>query len=89
MAAVLDEDLRNYFRNETICGCDDRYREPFPDVLLAGREEMPFDEAVATIRRGEPDNWGNLFDELTDLTQAGAWPPPHYDPNFWSKRDGR
>lgn len=49
---------------------------------------MPFDEAVATIRRGEPDNWGSLFDELTGLTQADAWPPPHYDPTFWSKRDG-
>jgi hypothetical protein len=89
LAAVRRRDLQNFFRNETICGCDDRYREPFPDVLLGGRREMPFDEAVATIRRGEPDNWGNLFDELTDLTQTGAWPPPHYDHTFWSTRDDR
>ncbi|HPE71875.1 MAG TPA: toll/interleukin-1 receptor domain-containing protein [Candidatus Competibacter sp.] len=91
LAAVRRQDLRNYFRNEMICGCDDRYRESFPDVLLAKRKEMPFDEAVATIRRGEPDNWGNLFDELTDMTNANppAWPPPHYDPTFWSTRDGR
>lgn len=91
LAAVRRRDLQNFFRNATICGCDDRYREQFPDLLLAKRKEMSFDEAVATIRRGEPDNWGNLFDELTDLTNANppAWPPPHYDPNFWSARDGR
>lgn len=77
LAAVRRQDLRNYFRNEAICGCDDRYRESFPELLLGKRKEMPFDEAVNTIRRGEPDNWGNLFDELSDLTQAGAWPPPH------------
>jgi hypothetical protein len=69
LGAVRRQDLRNYFRNEAICGCDDRYREKFPDLLLGGRKEMPFDEAVSTIRRGEPDNWGTLFDELRDLTQ--------------------
>jgi hypothetical protein len=84
LAAVGRQDLRKYFRNETICSCDDRYREQFPDLLLAKRQEMPFDEAVVTIRRGEPDNWGNLFDELTDMTEKGAWPPPHHDPKFWS-----
>ncbi|HRZ22420.1 MAG TPA: hypothetical protein P5326_00100, partial [Candidatus Contendobacter sp.] len=91
LAAVRRRDLQNFFRNETICGCDDRYRESFPDLLLGKRKEMPFDEAVATIRRGEPDNWGNLFDELTDMTNANppAWPPPHYDPTFWSTRDDR
>ncbi len=89
LAAVLPRDLRNYFRNETICGCDDRYRERFPALLLGSRKDMPFDEAVNTIRRGEPDNWGNLFAELQDLTDTGAWPPPHYDANFWSRRDAR
>jgi len=89
LGAVLRRDLRNYFSNEAICGCDDRYREKFPDLLLGGRKEMPFDEAVNSIRRGEPDNWGNLFDELNDLSQTGAWPPPHYDPKFWSRRDAR
>ncbi len=87
LAAVGRQDLRKYFRNETICSCDDRYRELFSDLLLAKRQEMPFDEAVATIRRGEPDNWGNLFDELTEMTQNNAWPPPHYDPKFWRRRD--
>jgi len=89
LAGVRRQDLRNYFRNKTICSCDDRYREQFPDLLLAGRQEMPFDEAVATIHRGEPDNWGNLFDELKEMIQKGAWPPPHYDPKFWSKWDDR
>lgn len=36
LAAVRRRDLQNYFRNETICSCDDRYREPFPDLLLGG-----------------------------------------------------
>lgn len=89
LAAVRRQDLRNYFRNETICGCDDRYRESFPDLLLGGKKEIPFDQAVATIRRGEPDNWGNLFDELTELSQAGTWPPRLKDRDFWSTRDGR
>ena len=39
----------------------------FRVCFLVRRQEMPFDEAVTTIRRGEPDNWGNLFEEL----QAG------------------
>ncbi|MFO1432961.1 MAG: hypothetical protein U1F76_23105 [Candidatus Competibacteraceae bacterium] len=89
LAAVGRQDLRKYFRNETICSCDDRYRERFPELLLAKRQEMPFAEAVATIRRGEPDNWGNLFDELTEMTRNGDWPPPHYDPKFWSNWDER
>ena len=89
LAAVRRQDLRAYFRNETICGCDDRYRETFPDLLLGSRKEMPFDEAVSTIRRGEPDNWGTLFEELRELTRSGAWPPPHYDPSFWRLRDAR
>ncbi|KFB69053.1 toll/interleukin-1 receptor domain-containing protein [Candidatus Accumulibacter vicinus] len=89
LAAVLRSDLRTYFRNETLCGCHDRYREEFPELLLGKRKEMPFDEAVSTIRRGEPDNWGNLVDELKDLAATGAWPPPHYDANFWSRRDAR
>ena len=89
LGAVRRQDLRNYFRNEAVCGCDERYRETFPDLLLGPRKEMPFDEAVSTIRRGEPDNWGNLFDELKDLKQSGAWPPPHDDANFWSPSDAR
>jgi hypothetical protein len=66
-------DLRAYFRNETICGCDDRYRETLSRVCCsARRKEMPFDEAVSTIRRGEPDNWGTLFAELQRTHQAAA-----------------
>lgn len=89
LAAVSLPDLRKYFRNPEICTCDERYREQFPALLLGGRREMPFDEAVSTIRRGDPDNWANLFDELTDLTASKDWPPAHYQPNFWSTRDGR
>jgi len=90
LTTVRRRDLQHYFRNVRVCGCDDRYRELFPDWLLGGRRDMPFDEAVATIRRGEPENWGNLSDELNEMTANGHWPPPQpYDPNFWSQRDGR
>lgn len=87
LSAVTARDLRRYFDNEKICGCDDRYRARFPELLLGGRQAMPFDEAVSAIRRGEPDNWGSFFTELGALTQRGDWPPPHYSPNFWSLRD--
>ena len=88
LTAVRLRDLRGYFRNEQICRCDDRYREQFPEALLAGRKEMHFQEAVATIRRGEPDNWGNLIEELTSMTKSGDWYPKPYDPHFWERRDG-
>jgi hypothetical protein len=87
LSAVRLPDLRKYFRNEAICGCDDRYRDEFPALLLGGRPEMPFDEAVGAIRHGEPDNWGSFFEELQTLTRSGAWPPAHYEPNFWRLRD--
>ena len=69
------QDLRNYFRDRQLCSCDDRYRDEFPQLLLGERRDMPFDEAVTTIRRGEPDNWGNLFEELEEMTPSGDWPP--------------
>lgn len=87
LSAVTTMDLLRYFSDKTNCGCDDRYRRHFPELLLGGRQEMPFDEAVSAIRRGEPDNWGNLLDELKELSKRGDWPPPHYSPNFWSLRD--
>ena len=58
-------------------------------MLLGERRDMPFDEAVDTIRRGYPDNWGNLYTELEEMTQSGAWPPANYDSTFWETRDGR
>ena len=89
LASVRLQDLRNYFQDTQICSCDDRYRREFPRLLLGTRSEMPFDEAVTTIRRGEPDNWGNLYEELRDMTAAGDWPPPSDTLRFWESRDGR
>lgn len=37
LSAVTARDLRRYFSNETICGCDNRYRLDFPELLLGGR----------------------------------------------------
>jgi hypothetical protein len=57
------------------------------EILGAAFGGMP--TAVSTIRRGEPDNWGTLFEELHGLTASGDWPPADYTPNFWESRDGR
>jgi hypothetical protein len=89
LAGVRLQDLRNYFQDQQICSCDDRYRREFPRLLLGARQEMPFDEAVTTIRRGEPDNWGNLFEELQALTTSDDWPPAPEARRFWESRDGR
>jgi hypothetical protein len=89
LARVRLNDLVNYFRNRQICSCHDLYRDKFPTILLGKRRDMPFDEAVDTIRRGYPDNWGNLYTELEEMTQAGEWPPSNYDSTFWETRDGR
>ena len=64
LAGVRRQDLSNYFQDHQLCSCDDRYRREFPPLLIGERRrEMPFDEAVSAIRRGEPDNWGNLYEE--------------------------
>ena len=89
LARVRLNDLLGYFRNRQICSCHDLYRDKFPKMLLGERRDMPFDEAVDTIRRGYPDNWGNLYTELEDMTHSGVWPPASYDATFWETRDGR
>ncbi|MCB1808880.1 MAG: toll/interleukin-1 receptor domain-containing protein [Candidatus Competibacteraceae bacterium] len=82
--------LRGFFQDEDRCHCSKvAQRKQFPDLLLAGRKEMPFDEAVATIHRGFPDNMGKLFDELSDLTARGLWPPEQYTPDYWNTIDGQ
>jgi hypothetical protein len=93
LAGVRRQDLSNYFRDRQLCSCDDRYRDEFPQLLLCSRREMPFDQAVVTIRRGDPDNWGNLYEELRDMTASGDWPPADWppaddEPTFWESRDG-
>ena len=89
LARVDRQDLRNYFQDQQICSCPDPYRREFPGLILAGRRDMPFGEAVATIKRGEPDNWGILVEELQDMTAGGEWPPAEGDETFWESRDGR
>jgi hypothetical protein len=89
LARVRLNDLIRYFGNRQICSCHDLYRDRFPKMLLGERRDMPFDEAVDTIRRGYPDNWGNLYTELEEMTQSRAWPPTNYDSTFWETRDGR
>ncbi len=89
LGGVRRQDLTHYFQDTQICHCDDRYRKDFPRLLLGGRTEMPFEEAVKTIKRGDPDNWGNLYEELKTMTDAGDWPPTDYDTDFWERDDER
>ena len=89
LAGVHRQDLVKYFQDHELCNCDDRDRGTFPALLLGGRRDMPFDEAVATLRRGTPDNWGNLCVELSSMRDTGEWPPVEYTPDLWEARDGR
>lgn len=89
LSGVTKPDLRRFFQNEDRCRCTPEQRRQFPDLLLGGRREMPFDQAVATIRRGYPYNMGTLFDELSKLTQQGLWPPQRHTADFWEKFDER
>jgi hypothetical protein len=88
LEGVRRDDLRHYFDDPQVCSCDERYHREFPKLLLNERREMTFDEAVRTIRRGHPSNWGNLFQQLTEMTDNNEWPPKTYDPDFWHKRNG-
>ena len=47
------------------------------------------DRVYAVTTSTRPDNWGNLYMELEDMTHSGAWPPSSYDSTFWEARDGR
>lgn len=87
LSAVRKRDLYNYFRNDQICTYTGRHRDEFPDLILAERSEMPFDEAVSVLRRGDPHNWDNLYDELQQLTEQKRWPPDTYSPDFWETLD--
>jgi hypothetical protein len=89
LGKVERQDLRNYFQDQQICSCPAPYRGEFPGLLLAGHRDMSFGQAVATIKRGEPDNWGNLYEELQEMTANGEWPPAEDDDTFWESRDGR
>lgn len=89
LGRVRGQDLTKYFQDADLCTCDDRDRGAFPGLLLAGRPDMPFDEAVATLRRGTPDNWGNLLEELRSMREASTWPPKEGTHHFWEAWDGR
>ena len=89
LSGVKKADLRRLFRDADRYRCNDKQRQEFPDLLLAGRPEMPFDQAVAAIRHGYPYNMGKLFDELSELKERGQWPPKQYSADFWKNPDAR
>jgi hypothetical protein len=56
LSAVRKRDLRHYFDSE-LCTCPDGLRLEYPDLLLRGRREMPFVEAVEEIREARDRGW--------------------------------
>ena len=85
LQGVRKADLQKFARNPKLCRCTDEQRALFPDLLLSGRKEMPFEEALITLRYGYPHNFGMLFDQLELFQRQGLWPPDQYDPEFWNK----
>lgn len=60
----VDEDhLRDYF-DSPACRCPDDLKPVYPSLLLAGREEMRFDEAVTKIRKAKNRGWRVEADAL-------------------------
>jgi hypothetical protein len=57
LSGVRKHDLRRYFDWREVCNCPDDLRLVYPDLLLDGRREMPFEEAVALIREARDRGW--------------------------------
>jgi hypothetical protein len=57
LGGVDKRHLRAYFGSEH-CSCPDDLRLAYPRLLLNGRDEMPFDEAVDLIRAARDRGWG-------------------------------
>lgn len=56
LGGVDKRHLRAYFGSEH-CTCPDDLRLAYPGLLLNGRREMPFDEAVDLIRAARDQGW--------------------------------
>ena len=57
--------------------------ESFRACFLMRARRCHSTKRSTTIRRGGPDNWGNLFEELQALTASGDWPPAPDALRFW------
>jgi hypothetical protein len=63
LSAVDEDHLRDYFESP-ICWCWDHLREEYPALMLNGRSEMPFDEAVRLVKRAKAMGWGKMAEKL-------------------------
>jgi hypothetical protein len=63
LEGVDETHLRDYF-DSPMCWCWDDLRPAYPGLLLAGREEMPFDEAVKRIKEAKRAGWGVMARRL-------------------------
>ena len=55
-----------------ICWCWDKLRPAYPGLLLAGREEMPFDEAVRQIKDAKGTGWGEMAKRLQEQSKRAT-----------------
>ena len=63
LEGVDETHLCDYF-DSPICWCWDNLRPLYPGLLLAGRDEMPFDEAVRQIKEAKRAGWGVMARRL-------------------------
>jgi hypothetical protein len=67
LTGVTRRDLSKYFDSEH-CTCHDGLRRDYPGLLLAGRKEMSFEEAVRLIRAARDRGWHAMKAELEART---------------------
>jgi hypothetical protein len=53
-----------------MCWCWDNLRPVYPGLLLAGREQMPFDEAVSRIKGAKRIGWGQQAERLKNRSEG-------------------
>ena len=72
LSAVTKPDLTRYFKFKD-CTCPETLRPLYPGLLLHGRREMSFAEAVGQIRAARDRGWDA---KQTDLEESGRPAPP-------------
>ncbi len=63
LSGVDETHLRDYF-DSPVCWCWDALRPVYPRLLLKGRAEMSFDEAVRHIKQAKRIGWGVMAEQL-------------------------
>jgi hypothetical protein len=71
LGGVDETHLRDYF-DSPMCWCWDNLRSDYPGLLMAGRDEMPFDEAVRHIKQAKRSGWGVMATRLQEQSKRAS-----------------